>query len=360
MAFRMSAGVTVIAAVIASSGCSKPAPQESAPAPVVVKVRTAGAETLKDILAAPGTVVPAPAADLMVVAPEVCEIAELPQPEGAVVKAGDVLVRFSINSVSADLTDKQHDVEEATIRLNGAKAELQKQRALLAQAVVPKNAVDAAASAVTAAEATLAHAESSLKSSSTLAGRTVIRAPFAGILVKRFHVEGETVKPSPDDPVLRLVDPTRIQVAVRVTAGQLIRINPGQTAGITDMAQGVSAAATVATRPLLTDQSAASAEVRIAPVEPLTLALDAVVQAEIVLDVREGAIAVPTAAIQRADATSYVMIAGSDGKAHRQEVQIGLVAGALTQIMAGVNVGDQIIVSALDQVTDGVAIEIEK
>jgi hypothetical protein len=39
---------------------------------------------------------------------------------------------------------------------------------------------------------------------------------------------------------------------------------------------------------------------------------------------------------------------------------LGLAAGALTQVMAGVNVGDQIIVSPLDQVTDGVAIEIEK
>jgi RND family efflux transporter MFP subunit len=325
-----------------------------------VKVRAARTETLKDVLTAPGTVVPAPAADLMVVAPEVCEIAELPQPEGATVKAGDVLVRFDISSVSADLTEKQHDVEEATIRLNGAKAELQKQRALFAQAVIPKNAVDAAGSAVTAAESALAHAETLLKSSSTLASRAVIRAPFAGILLKRFHAEGEMVKPTPDDPVLRLVDPTRVQIAVRVTPGQLIRINPGQAAGITDATQGLTVAATVAGRPLLTDQSATSAEIRIAAAEPITLPLDAVVQADIVLDVREHVIAIPTTAIQRADATPYVMIAGSDGKAHRRDVQLGLVAGALTQIMAGVNVGDQIIVSPLAQVTDGMTVAIEK
>jgi hypothetical protein len=79
-----------------------------------------------------------------------------------------------------------------------------------------------------------------------------------------------------------------------------------------------------------------------------------------VLDVREGVIAIPTTAIQRADATSYVMIAGSDGKAHRRDVQLGLVAGALTEIMSGVAAGDQIIVSPLDQVTDGTAIEIER
>jgi multidrug efflux system membrane fusion protein len=356
----MSARVAVVAALISFPGCTKPAPQEAAPAPIAVKVRVARTETLKDILSAPGTVVPAPAADLMVIAPEVCDIAELPQPEGAVVKAGDVLVRFDISSVSADLADKQHDVEEATISLNGAKAELQKQRALYAQAVIPKIAVDAAASAVTAAEATWAHAQTLLKSSATLASRAVIRAPFGGILVKRFHAEGETVRPSTDDPVLRLVDPTRVQIAVRVTPGQLIRINPGQAAAISDTTRGMTAAATVAARPLLSDQSATSAEIRIAAAEPIALALDAVVQTEIVLDVREGAIAIPTAAIQRADATPYVMIAGSDGKAHRQDVQLGLAAGPLTQIMAGVNVGDQIIVSPLDQVTDGVAIEIEK
>jgi membrane fusion protein (multidrug efflux system) len=356
----MSARVAVVAALFVLPGCHKPTPEEAAPAPIAVKVRAARAETLKDILSAPGTVVPAPVADLMVIAPEVCEIAELPQPEGAVVKAGDVLVRFNISSVSADLTDKQHDVEEATIRLNGAKAELQKQRALYAQAVIPKNAVDAAAGAVSAAETTLAHAETLLKSSSTLAGRAIVRAPFGGIVLKRFHAEGEAVKPSTDDPVLRLVDPTRVQIAVRVTPGQLVRINPGQAAGIIDATQGTNAAATVVNRPLVTDQNAASAEVRIALTDPAALALDAIVQAEIVLDVREGVIAIPTTAIQRADATSYVMIAGSDGKAHRRDVQLGLVAGALTEIMSGVAAGDQVIVSPLDQVTDGTAIEIER
>jgi membrane fusion protein, multidrug efflux system len=312
------------------------------------------------VLAAPGTVVPAPAGDLNVVAPEVCVVAELPQPEGAAVKQGDVLVRFDIASVTADMTARQHDVDEASIQAKGARVELDKQSALYAGALVAKNVVDAAKAAVTAADAALAHAESLLKSASALAGRAVVRAPFAGILVKRYHAEGETVKPSTDDPVLRFVDPTRLQIAMRVTAGQLIRINPGLDATVTDPTAGTSQPGAVASRPLLTDPTATSAEIRIGFAGPTTLALDAMVQAEIVLEVREGVIAVPSSAIQRADATPYVMIAGADGKAHRKDVQVGLVAGALTQIVSGVAAGDQVIVSPLDQVSDGAAIEIER
>jgi len=360
MAPSLLARFGVVAALVAVTGCSRQAPPEAPPAPIAVKVRAARAETLRDVLSAPGTVVPAPAADLMVVAPEACQVAELPQPEGAVVKAGDVLVRYDIGSVVADMTEKQHDVDEATVRLDAAKADLQKQRGLFAQALVPKNTVDAAASAVTAAEATLAHAQALLKSSSTLAGRSVVRAPFAGVVLKRFHAEGEAVRPSADDPVLRFVDPSRIQIAVRVTAGQVIRINPGQDATVTDVTQGLSAAATVVARPLVTDQTATSAEIRVALKEPLTLALDAVVQTEVTLEVREGVIAVPTAAVQRADATPYVMIAGSDGRAHRHDVQVGLVAGALTEILSGVAAGDQIIIGPLEQISEGTAIEIEK
>src|SRR5881394_680105 len=96
VAARIGVGVAVVAALVALPGCSRQAPPEAPPAPIAVKVRAARAQTLKDVLSAPGTVVPAPAADLVVIAPEACQVAELPQPEGAVVKAGDVLVRYDI------------------------------------------------------------------------------------------------------------------------------------------------------------------------------------------------------------------------------------------------------------------------
>ena len=42
--------------------------------------------------------------------------------------------------------------------------------------------------------------------------RTVVRARFAGIVAKRFHNPGDTVDGAAGDPVLRVIDPRRLQI----------------------------------------------------------------------------------------------------------------------------------------------------
>ena len=52
--------------------------------------------------------------------------------------------------------------------------------------------------------------------------------------------------------------------------------------------------------------------------------------------------------------------AGPDNRAHRKDVQVGLQARGQTQVLSGVNPGDQVIVGGLDTVSDGAAISINK
>src|SRR5579862_995833 len=139
-----------------AAGCSSGGDREAAStvsSALAVRVQAARTQTLKDVITAPGTIVPSTAGDLLVIAPEVCDVAEVPAPEGAAVKAGDVLVRFDIASVSADLTAKQQDVDQATARLSAAKDNLTKQTDLYSRSVIPKTVLDNATAAVSAADA---------------------------------------------------------------------------------------------------------------------------------------------------------------------------------------------------------------
>ena len=73
------------------------------------------------------------------------------------------------------------------------------------------------------------------------------------------------------------------------------------------------------------------------------------------------AVVVPTAAVfKNAEGADYVLLAGSDEKAHQKTVQLGVQNAELTQIAKGINPGDPIITTGGYAVPDGAQIKIEK
>ena len=73
------------------------------------------------------------------------------------------------------------------------------------------------------------------------------------------------------------------------------------------------------------------------------------------------AVAVPSAAVfKNADGAYYVLLAGTDQKAHQKPVQLGAKNAELTQIANGIQAGDPVITAGGYAVPDGTAIKIEK
>jgi hypothetical protein len=60
------------------------------------------------------------------------------------------------------------------------------------------------------------------------------------------------------------------------------------------------------------------------------------------------------------EAGDYVLVAGSDEKAHQKKVQIGIRNGDSAQVVSGINEGDPVITSGGYAVPDGTKIKIEK
>ena len=180
---------------------------------------------------------------------------------------------------------------------------------------------------------------------STVTERSVVRAPFAGVVAERWHNVGDTVQPSSTDPVLRLVDPTRVEISAQVTPAQLLRIVPGQAATVAPVGTNLSEPATVATRPAAGSPAAtASVEIRLAFSGPTQLTIQTGVVIEIILDERNNVVVVPLAAVIKKDDATYVMVAGADGRAHRRDVRVGLQSHDRAEIVSGVTSGDEVIV----------------
>lgn len=322
---------------------------------ISVTVDVARIENLREVINASGMVVPASTADWTVYAPESGQITQILKREGDVVAQDDVLVKFNIASITQLVSARQALVADAKRRLERAQDEALKISSLYERGLAAKNVFDAAKTEVTSAESALSQAESDLASAKPHEERAIVRARFAGQIAKVWHAEGDFVTGGPSDPVLRLVDPTRVQVAVQLPIGQLGRLLPGQTATVTAIGGGPEAAI-VAPRTSTSDSTAATAEARLSFVGPTALVVDTVVSTEILVDERANATVVTAAAVRRDEIGTYVLVAGSDQRAHRRDVRTGLATRDLVQIVSGVAAGESIISSGFESLTDGAAI----
>jgi len=231
---------------------------------------------------------------------------------------------------------------------------------LVTKGVAARREVEEAQREQLDAEAALTEARSALDAANTLADRAVVRARFSGVVAKRWHNAGDFVEASATDPVLRIINPKNLQVLAAVPVADLARVTPGHSARIIGPAGGDGDNAVVATRSAQVDPGSATGEVRLTFARPSTLTAGTTVQVEIVAEERKAAVVVPAAAIVRDGDDVFVMVAGTDGKAHKHTVTLGLMTRDLVEIRSGVAAGDMVITHGQDGLPDGAEITVGK
>lgn len=342
-----------------AAGCGGSSDQQvSDTSTLGVTVHVAKRETLRDVATASGIVVPSAAGDWLVTAPDVAEIAELTRVKGETVKTGDVLVRFEIASRTQELAALQLETLAAEQAVERARAELTRQTALSERGLIARSAFDNTRAQLSVAENQLRLVTERLQIARGGEDLSVVRARFPGTILEIFHAKGEMVS-GPADPVLRVVDPTRIQVSIQLPVAQIARVMPGQTATVRAIAGATDESATVALTPRAVDPNAPTGEVRLAFQNPaVVLALDAPVSVELLLDVRTGAIAVPSQAVRSDELGPYLMLVNDSGVAERRNVRLGLVTPQLTQVAVGLNEGERVVVSELTDESAGLPVTV--
>jgi RND family efflux transporter MFP subunit len=355
LAFMLSGGL------LDSAACGKPALEVAeTTAAVPVTVDAARIETLRAVINVSGTVIPAPGANWVITAPYAARIAELPKAEGEPVAEGDLLVRFDIPTLASDVAAKRAAVAQATARLELAKAAVTRLSGLVTQGVAARREVEEARREQLDAEADLTQAQSAAEAVQALANRAVVRATFAGVIAKRWHNVGDLVDPAASDPVLRVIDPRRLQVVAAVPVGDLARIRNGHAARIIGPGGGDGDAAVVVARSAQVDTGSATGDVRLAFDRPTSLPAGAAVEVAILAEERKDVLVIAAAAIVRDADKTFVFVAGSDHKARRQEVTLGLATRDLVEVKSGLAKGDQVITRGHDGLPDGGAIAIAK
>jgi RND family efflux transporter MFP subunit len=346
-------------ALLASVGCGR---HESADLSgmdaTAVTTEAARVTAMRESVSAAGSIVPMAAADFVVTASEPCAIAELPKQEGDTVQAGDVVARFDIPAVAAELANRALEVSQAAARQATAKAEADRLAGLVEKGVAPRNQLELARSALAVADGNLTQAQGRLDAAKAAEAATIIHARFDGVIVKRWHNPGDLVTGLETDPILRIVDPGRLQVATQVPADQGNRVLPGQTADI-ETGMGPAEAAVVGLK-LVPASPTEPVDVRLNFLVPTTLPLDTPVQVSILINERRNALVVPADAVQRIEGRTFVWMADENSLAVRRDVRVGFISNGAAEIVSGLTAGERVIVTGIAQLTDGVPVSVTR
>jgi HlyD family secretion protein len=168
-------------------------------------------------------------------------LAELRVEEGSVVRDGELLARLE----SLDYEASVQRARAAVLRSEADLAESQRQLRLAddlaRQNVLAVDQRDAAASRVRIAEAALAQAQADLAFYQAQLQNTLIRAPFAGVVVKKMAEVGESVAPIPpgvnistsSGAIVALADLATLEVEADVAEANVAKVASGQPAEVT-------------------------------------------------------------------------------------------------------------------------------
>lgn len=345
----------LVLVVAAAVGCGRKEPTEEveSESPVTVKTVTAAPGDISGVVHATGVVTPAPGAELIVVAPEAARVAEVPKAAGDTVKQGDLLVRFEIPSTAAEVTRQRAEVARAQAAVDNAKAAQARARDLFDRGVAARKEIEDADRAMADAEAGLEQAKAAVMAAQTVASRSIVRAPFNGIVIKRSHNPGDLVEAAASDPILRVIDPRRLELDVAVPINDALRIVTGAVAHL--VASPIDSGdpmLKVLSGPGAVEPGTATVPARLAFATPTNIPPGTPVQVDIEADHRTNVLIVPMAAIVRdGDETAVFVVAG--GKAKRQAVELGVSDGTNVEIVTGVKAGDKVIVEGQAGLPDG-------
>lgn len=297
------------------------------------------------------------------------QVVEVAHREGDRVQAGEALVRLSDRSQEAQLELARQGVavagaglEDACLRRDRARRELARTRRLAERSVASEDRLDelqyrydSARVACEGAQAELARAEAQEASAETELAKTVIEAPFAGIVAEVNVEMGEWVTPSPplltSPPVIDLIDPTSIFVSAPMDEVDSGAIRPGQPVKVTvDSRPGETFdGAVLRVAPYVLDEEAQNRtlEIEVAlddskVAESLLPGTSA--DAEVVLDVRSDVIRVPTSALLRNERVLLL----EDGELVERAIEVGLRNWQFAEVRSGLEGGERIVV-ALDR-----------
>ncbi len=312
------------------------------PAPVVVQV--AEVHALAPVTWYPGTIISRNKAKLAAeVAGRVVSVAQV----GARLEDGDVAARLDDALLRQTLAENLAAVAREEARLVYLNAEVTRLKRLVTQNTAARSQLEEATANLGVARSELAANQARVQLTRERLQRTVLKAPFSGVVVERLLEPGEWADEGA--AILRLVDAQELDVQAWVPVQALKFVS--ESTELRLKANPAEATGTVHTIVPVGDERSRLYELRISapgvqwPVgQDLRVAVPSAMPREVVAVHRD-------ALVLRRDGTVVYRI-GEDGAAERVEVETGIASGDLIEV-SGINPGDRVVTRGGERLRPG-------
>jgi RND family efflux transporter MFP subunit len=280
------------------------------------------------------------------------------------VRRGQVVARLDATEYELRVREREANLRSAASQVDQAKRTLENTRQLHDKGFVSQSALDQSQSGWEIATGNRDAASAQLTLARKALADTVMSASIDGVVSERFAQAGE--KLPIDGRVMAVVDLSRMEIDAPVPAAEIGAVRVGQTVEL--RIEGVA-------------RSQLGRIVRIAPSTqagtrsvPVYIALDnrdpsvragLFAQGTLIVETREGVLAVPQAAIRDVGARLFVY-AIVDGKLVERDVKLGLrdeggrdgKTGDLVEVTAGLAAGDRVVAVNLGTLRAGSPVRI--
>ena len=145
---------------------------------------------------------------------------------GDVVKKGDVLVKLDETAIRDSLSSADASARSASQALEQAQRQVERMKTLRASGMTSVQAMDDAEVRRNGASSEVAAARSRAALARQQLARTVVRAPFDGVVSDRKVSAGDTA--SPGKELVKVIDPTSMRFEGRVSADRISVVRVGQ------------------------------------------------------------------------------------------------------------------------------------
>ena len=185
--------------------------------------------------------------------------------------------------------------------------------------------------------------------------RSIVRAPFAGVVGQRFVNVGDYVTTGTRLLTLQTVDPQR--AVIEVPERHAIQLRPGQTVSFTvaaDPARTFNAVVDfidpvvqTANRTIMVKAQAQNPNRVLRP--------GMFIEARLATATRQNAVVVPEDAVQPLRTANVVWVI-TGGKASRRVVQLGARSQGVVEVVSGVKAGELVVVGGLERMAEGMPV----
>ena len=294
------------------------------------------------------------------------QISVLHVQEGDSVSKGDVLLELWNKETKARVTASERSSEQACIVSAKAERDASRANELFTKGLTSEEAKEAS---VANAEATMAAcnaAKAQVEVTKASLERTMLIAPFDGIVAEIEGKLGEYVTPSPvgvaTKPTLDLIDNSCLYIKAPIDEIDAPDVRSGMKAKITMDAFGEeefpATVSRVAPYVLDLERQARTVEIEATFDNPQNYLLPGYsADVTVIIDTSNETLGLPTQAIMRGD---NVYVINDDNTIEKRELETGLSNWQFTEILSGLELEDRVVLS-VDRagVKDGARVEVD-